>query len=110
MPPNPALVARIRPLVADEPGLVEKSMFGGVGFLVRGNMACGTMSDGSLLVRAAPDDSDTLTALPHATLMEQRGKGMRGWITVAAEGYAADADLAAWVTRGVTYARSLPPK
>ena len=79
-------------------------------FRSRGNMAVGTLSDGSMLVRVAPDASDALTQLPHASLMEQRGKGMRGWIVVAPEGYAADADLAAWVARGAGYARGLPPK
>ena len=104
------LAARIRELVSAEPGLVEKKMFGGLAFLIEGNMAVGVSGQGGILVRVDPDESDELVATTSAQLMEMRGRSMRGWLRVAAEDVAGDAALADWVERGTTYARSLPPK
>ena len=104
------LAARIRELVSAEPGLDEKKMFGGLAFLVGGNMAVGVSGQGGILVRVDPDESDELVATTSAQLMEMRGRSMRGWLRVAAEDVAGDAALADWVERGTTYARSLPPK
>jgi TfoX/Sxy family transcriptional regulator of competence genes len=109
MPYDAALAERIRLLLSGEPGLTEKKMFGGIGFMIGGNMACGPMADGRLLVRVAPDVSASLAERAHASLMEQRGKPMRGWVMVAPEGFAG-ASLAEWVEAGAGYARSLPPK
>ena len=104
------LAARIRELVSAEPGLAEKKMFGGLAFLIEGNMAVGVSGQGGILVRVDPDESDELVATTSAQLMEMRGRSMRGWLRVAAEDVAGDAALADWVERGTTYARSLPPK
>ena len=104
------LAARIRGLVGTEPGLAEKKMFGGLAFIIKGNMAVGVSGQGGILVRVDPDDSDELVATTPAQLMEMRGRSMRGWLRVAAEDVAGDRELADWVARGTTYARSLPPK
>ena len=104
------LAARIRELVSAEPGLAEKKMFGGLAFLIEGNMAVGVSGQGGILVRVDPDESDELVATTSAQLMEMRGRSMRGWLRVAAVDVAGDAALADWVERGTTYARSLPPK
>ena len=103
------LAARVRKLVSAEPGLAEKKMFGGLSFLVGGNMAVGVSGQGGILVRVDPDESDELVAATSAQLMEMRGRSMRGWLRVGAED-ARDEALAEWVARGTTYARSLPAK
>ena len=104
------LAARIRELVSAEPGLDEQKMFGGLAYLVGGNMAVGVSGQGGILVRVDPDESDELVATTSAQLMEMRGRSMRGWLRVAAEDVAGDAALADWVERGTTYARALPEK
>ena len=105
-----ALAGRIRDLVADEPNLTEQTMFGGLAFLIGGNMAVAASGQGGLLVRVDPDESDALVASTPAELMEMRGRSMRGWLRVAPENVASDQDLAGWVTRGAAFARSLPAK
>ena len=104
------LAARIRELVSAEPGLDEKKMFGGLAFLVGGNMAVGVSGQGGILVRVDPDESDELVATTSAQLMEMRGRSMRGWLRVAAQDVAGDGELAEWLERGTAYARSLPAK
>jgi TfoX N-terminal domain len=104
------LADRIRALIGDEPGLTEKKMFGGLAFLIGGNMAIGASGQGGVLVRADPEESDALVASTSARLMEMRGREMRGWLRVDAEDVSTDADLGRWVDLGSTYARSLPPK
>ena len=104
------LANRIRDLMADEAGVTEKRMFGGLAFLVGGNMAVSASGQGGLMVRVEPEDTDALLAKPHAQPFEMRGREMRGWLRVEPEGLRTDRRLAAWVTRGVAYARSLPPK
>ena len=104
------LAARIRDLMSAEPSLAEKKMFGGLAFLVRGNMAVGVSGQGGILVRVDPDESDELVATTPAQLMEMRGRSMRGWLRVAAQDVAGDGELAEWVERGTAYARSLPVK
>ena len=103
------LAERIRALVADEPGLAEKKMFGGLGFLVSGNMAVAASGQGGLLVRVDPAESDGLIASTQAYPMEMRGRTMTGWLRVDSEHLAGD-ELQAWVERGVAFARSLPAK
>jgi TfoX/Sxy family transcriptional regulator of competence genes len=100
------LAARIRDLVAAEAGVTEKKMFGGVAFIVNGNMAVAASGQGGLLVRVDPAESAELVETTPATEMEMRGRSMAGWLRVET----ADAELAAWVDRGVSFARSLPPK
>ena len=104
------LAARIRGLMSAEPSLAEKKMFGGLAFLVRGNMAVGVSGQGGILVRVDPDESDELVATTSAQLMEMRGRSMRGWLRVAAQDVAGDGELAEWLERGTAYARSLPAK
>ena len=104
------LAARIRQLLSGEPGVTEKKMFGGLAFLVGGNMAVGASGQGGVLVRVDPDESDELIASTSARLMEMRGRSMRGWLRLETADVASDAELAEWVGRGKAYARSLPPK
>ena len=104
------LAGRIRELIADEPGLTEQKMFGGLAFLIGGNMSVGVSHLGGLLLHVAPEDTDGLLAKPHAQPFEMRGRAMSGWLRVEAEGVATKAQLERWVARGVGYARSLPPK
>lgn len=108
-----AFAERVRSLVAREAAapIMEKRMFGGLAFMLGGNMAVGVQGSGrGLMVRVNPDDTDALAAEPGAAVMEMRGRTMRGWITVTIDAVARDADLRRWVNRGVTFARTLPPK
>ena len=102
------LARRIRDLVADEPGLSEKKMFGGLAFLIGGNMAAAASGQGGLLVRVDPAKSDALVASSHARPMEMRGRQMQGWLRVDTEHVRTKRQLAKWVELGTTYARSLP--
>jgi TfoX/Sxy family transcriptional regulator of competence genes len=104
------LADRIRALLDDRPGLTEKKMFGGLGFMVGGNMAVAASGQGGLLVRVDPEESDELVAATPARLMEMRGREMSGWLRVDTADVADDAALADWVGRGAAYAASLPPK
>ena len=104
------LAERIRALIADEPAVTEQRMFGGLAFLVGGNMAVAASGQGGLMLRVDPDETDALAAAPHAGPMEMRGRTMQGWLRVDDDGVATDDDLEPWVRRGVAYARSLPPK
>ena len=104
------LAERIRKLVGDEPGLSEQKMFGGLAFLIGGNMAIAASGQGGILVRADPEESDSIVAATTARPMEMRGREMRGWLRVDAGDVSSDADLAGRVEVGSTYARSLPPK
>ena len=104
------LAARIRELVSDEPGLTERKMFGGLAFLIGGNMAVAASGQGGILVRVDPDESDALIEKTTAHHMVMRGKPMRGWLRVDPEHLRARDELAGWVKVGMTYARSLPEK
>jgi hypothetical protein len=104
------LAERIRQLVAGEPGLREMRMFGGLAFLIGGNMAVAASGQGGVLVRVGPDETDTLLATTPAQPFEMRGRSMAGWLRVEAADVATDEQLSPWVERGVGYARSLPPK
>jgi len=105
-----ALAQRIRELVANEPGLTEKKMFGGLAFLVGGNMAVAASGQGGVLVRCDPAQSDNLVAKTDASLMEMRGREMQGWLRVDAEHVRTKRQLARWVKIGTAYAHSLPAK
>jgi TfoX/Sxy family transcriptional regulator of competence genes len=104
------LANRIRELIAGESGVVEKTMFGGLAFLIGGNMSVAASGQGGLLVRVAPDETEKLVAKPHAQPMEMRGREMTGWLRVDAAGVKTRRQLEPWVRRGVAYARSLPTK
>ncbi len=110
MPYDEDLAERIRELVAGEHDLTEKKMFGGLAFLVGGNMAVAASGQGGILVRVAPEQSDSLVATTKAELMEMRGRSMQGWLRVASEDVRTRRQLARWVELGVSYARTLSPK
>ena len=101
---------RIRELVGGEPAVTEKKMFGGLAFLIGGNMAVAASGQGGLLVRVDPAQSDRLVATTKARLMEMRGRSMQGWLRVDSQDLRTRRELVKWVERGTTYARSLPPK
>jgi TfoX/Sxy family transcriptional regulator of competence genes len=104
------LAVRIRELVSAEPNLTEKKMFGGLAFLVGGNMAIAASGQGGALVRVDPEQSDDLVAKTNAELMVMRGRAMRGWLRVDNTDLRTKSQLAKWVDRGTSYARSLPAK
>jgi TfoX/Sxy family transcriptional regulator of competence genes len=107
---NEELAERIRALIGDEPAVTEQRMFGGLAFLIGGNMAIAASGQGGILVRADPEESEALVAASTARPMEMRGREMRGWLRVEAEDVGSDAELSKWVDVGSTYARSLPAK
>lgn len=104
------LARRIRALMSDTEGVTEKKIFGGLAFLVNGNMAVAASSHGGLLVRVDPAQADELLSLPGVELMEMRGRSMPGWLRVSAESVTTDPELSVWVTRGVAYTLSLTSK
>jgi TfoX/Sxy family transcriptional regulator of competence genes len=104
------LAQRLRTLLAKERNVAEKKMFGGLGFLVRGNMCVSASGKGGLLVRIDPEDSDEAIARPHASLMEMGGRSMAGWIRVDAAGLKSERQLESWVKRALEYVKTLPAK
>jgi TfoX/Sxy family transcriptional regulator of competence genes len=104
------LANRIRELVATESGVTEKKMFGGLAFLIGGNMSVSVSGQGGLLLRCDPAETSTLLGKPYAGPFEMRGREMDGWLRVDPEGVRTKRQLERWVARGVAYARSLPPK
>jgi TfoX/Sxy family transcriptional regulator of competence genes len=104
------LADRVRELVGGEAGLSEKKMFGGLAFLLNGNMAVAVSGQGGLLVRVDPAEGERLLATTAAEPMEMRGRSMSGWLRVADDAVRTKRDLSAWVRRGTTYARTLPAK
>jgi TfoX/Sxy family transcriptional regulator of competence genes len=104
------LAQRIRDVVAGEPGLTEKRMFGGLAFLVHGNMAVAASGQGGMLLRIDPADVESLTSRPHVRRFEMRGRAMDGWLQVHEEAVELDDELRRWVDIGLTYARALPGK
>ena len=105
-----ALADRIRELLAGEPRVTERKMFGGLAFLIEDNMAVAASGQGGALVRVDPERSDALVASTNARPMEMRGREMQGWLRVTSEDLRTKRQLAKWVTLGATYARSLPAK
>jgi TfoX/Sxy family transcriptional regulator of competence genes len=104
------LADRIRAAMSEQRGVTERKMFGGLAFLVNGNMAVAASGQGGLLVHIDPADAETLTAQPEVRRMEMRGREMDGWLRVGDAAVDDDAELARWVSIGVAYAGSLPPK
>ncbi|MBW0013024.1 TfoX/Sxy family protein [Mycobacterium sp.] len=104
------LANRIRELLGSERGVEEKRMFGGLAFLVNGNMSVAASGQGGLLVRVPPGDTDKLLRRAHISPMVMAGREARGWLRVDAEGVKTKRQLQDWVARGVGYARGLPPK
>lgn len=104
------LADRIRELIAAERGVEEKKMFGGLAFLINGNMSVAVSSQGGLLVRVPPDETEKLLARAHVEPMIMAGRETRGWLRVAGDGVKTTRQLSPWVTRGVAYAKSLPAR
>jgi hypothetical protein len=105
-----ALAERIRDELSGEPGVTEKAMFGGLGFMVDGHLAVAASSTGDLMVRTDPEGPDSWVDGEAVRPMEMRGRPMAGWLLVSVATVRDDAALARWVGRGATYARSLPPR
>jgi hypothetical protein len=104
-----SVAAKVRTLIADEAGLTERKMFGGIAFLIGGNMACGVNKE-DLIVRVDPGEHQVALAEPGVRPFDLTGRPMKGWLSVGPDGYADDRDLVRWVERGVTYARRLRAK
>ena len=103
------LAERARRHLASIPGFTEKKMFGGIGYMIHGNMACG-VNGTHLIVRVGPELYEAALAEPHTGPFDMTGRPMKGWIVVTPEGCAAEADLGSWIQRGVALAQSLPAK
>jgi TfoX/Sxy family transcriptional regulator of competence genes len=104
------LADRVRELLATDHDVVEKKMFGGLAFLIGGNMSVSASGRGGLLLRCDPEGTDALVREPHVGRFEMRGRAMDGWLRVDADAVQSREELERWVAVGVDYARSLPPK
>jgi TfoX/Sxy family transcriptional regulator of competence genes len=104
------LADRVRELLGAKKGIEEKRMFGGLAFLINGNMSVAVSGRGGLMVRIPPEETDKLLARDHVEPMVMAGRETRGWLRVSAEGVRTKRQLEPWVRRGVDYAKSLPPK
>ncbi|HEX5939073.1 MAG TPA: TfoX/Sxy family protein [Dehalococcoidia bacterium] len=103
------LAERIRALIGADPRVSERKMFGGIAFMVGGNMCCGIVRD-ELMVRLGPEGYEDALADPHTRPMDFAGRPAKGMVYVSRAGFASDAGLSSWVERGVLYASSLPVK
>jgi TfoX/Sxy family transcriptional regulator of competence genes len=104
------LANRVRELVSSEEGLSEQRMFGGLAFLINGNMSVAASGQGGLMLRVEPGQTDALLKKPHTRPFVMRGREMQGWLRVDDAGVRTKRQLEPWVKRGVDYARSLPAK
>lgn len=105
-----ALADRIRAAIQDQDGVTEKRMFGGLAFLINGNMAVSASGQGGMLLRVDPTDTPSLVQRPEASRSQMRGREMDGWLRIDPTLLATKRQLKSWVSRGVSYARSLPAK
>ncbi|HVO68273.1 MAG TPA: TfoX/Sxy family protein [Syntrophales bacterium] len=103
------LAQRVRELLEEKPGYAEKKMFGGLCFLLRGNMVCGIINE-DLIVRVGVERYEASLKLPHTRKFDITGKPMKGWVMVSSQGYETDEDLFKWIQQGLHYVLSLPPK
>ena len=106
---NEKLAQRIRERLINLPAYMERKMFGGVCFLLHGNMACGILND-DVIVRVGKDAYESTLALPHTKKFDITGRTMTGWVMVSPQGHGSDQQLDAWLQRGVDFAASLPHK
>jgi TfoX/Sxy family transcriptional regulator of competence genes len=104
------LAHRVRAALADRDAITEQAMFGGLAFLLAGNMAMAVSSRGGLIVRLGPAEAERLLARPHATPFPEPARRMRGWLRIAPQGIRTKRQLEPWVARGVSFAATLPPK
>lgn len=103
------LANHIRAILSNRPSVIAKKMFGGIGFILSGNMAVGVLGD-ELMVRVSLEQYEALQGEPHVRVFDMTGRVMRGWLVVAPGGFSTDADLERWIAIGVAVAESLPPK
>lgn len=103
------LAQRMREELDQIPNLSERQMFGGIGFMVNGNMACGVNKE-EMIVRVGPENYDQALKKPHTRVFDFTGRPMKGWVMIAPEGYESDEDLKYWIEQGVSFAQSLPEK
>lgn len=103
------LAGRMRSMINRYPDVIEKKMFGGIGFLLHGNMVCG-VNKGDLIIRVGPDNYSGALDRPHTRPFDLTGKPMTGWIVVVPEGYRKEEDLASWIDQAIDYAQTLPLK
>ena len=104
------LADRVRELISGEHGVVEKRMFGGLAFLIDGNMSVCVSGQGGLMVRVPREDTEKLLSREHVEPMVMAGRETRGWLRVSVDGIKTKRQLASWVSRGLDYAKSLPAK
>jgi TfoX/Sxy family transcriptional regulator of competence genes len=104
-----ALAARVRVVLSGTETVAEKKMFGGIAFLVNGNMCCGVNGD-DLILRLDPAETEDALGRPHVRMFDMTGRPMKGWVLVASGGVATDDELRSWIARGVDFAASLPAK
>lgn len=104
------LANRLREVIEGQDGVSERSMFGGLAFLINGNLAVSASSKGGLLLRVDPADTESLITDPDAERFVMRGREMQGWLRIDAQALETDDQLASWVRHGLSFARSLPPK
>jgi TfoX/Sxy family transcriptional regulator of competence genes len=103
------LAQRISKVLEGTPGLTEKKMFGGVGYLVHGNMACGVTKE-DLIVRVGAEGYEDSLKQPHVRVFDMTGRPMKGWVTISPDGLQDQKELEAWIQKGIDFAKSLPPK
>jgi TfoX/Sxy family transcriptional regulator of competence genes len=106
---NEELAERMRARLKSRSGVVEKKMFGGIGFLINGNMACG-INKQDLIVRLSEDDFEKALKQTHVRVFDMTGRPMKGWIMVSAGGYKSDKALLGWIDKGIAFAQTLPRK
>jgi hypothetical protein len=109
MPYNTGLADDIRARIGSHPSLTEREMFGGIAFMINGNLAVGVSGE-ELMVRVGKDAHDEAVALPGARMFDMSARPLRGWVSVAPDGFATDDDFDGWIDRGVSFAETLPPK
>ncbi|MEX0977882.1 MAG: TfoX/Sxy family protein [Pirellulales bacterium] len=109
MPYSKSLAARIRQVTAARRGIVEKKMFGGVGFLLDGNMLVGIWHD-SLIARLGPEQGPKALQKPHVKEFDITGRAMKGWVMVEPDGIENDSQLADWIEQAIEFVATLPPK
>jgi TfoX/Sxy family transcriptional regulator of competence genes len=103
------LIQRIREFLADQSTLDERKMFGGIAFMVQGNMACGVLND-ALIARVGPEQYREALENPYTSPFDITGRAMKGWVMVGPGGYESEDGLRSWIRRGVDFALTLPPK
>jgi TfoX/Sxy family transcriptional regulator of competence genes len=106
---NEELAERIRGGLKLQRGVVEKKMFGGIGFMVNGNLACGVNKQ-DLILRLSDDDFENALKKAHVRIFDMAGRPMKGWVMVSSEGYKSDKALLSWIEKGIDFAQTLPHK